>query len=81
MSRRSVMPPLKSSLLDVVEEAVEVIVVVIVGAREAPHHVVVVAEDSADIKSVTSLKATMMTTSCTVRLPTNLNVKSKRRKI
>lgn len=80
MKRRSVMPPLKSSLLDVVEEAAEVIVVVIVGAREAPH-VVVVAEDSADIKSVTSSKATMMTTSCTVRLPTNLNVKSKRRKI
>ena len=74
------MPPLMSSLLDVVEEVAEVIVVVIVGAKEAPH-VVVVAEDSAGIKSVTSSKVTMMTTTCTVRLPTNLNAISKRRKI
>ena len=75
------MPRLRSSLLDEAdEEEAEVIVVVIVGAKEAPH-VVVVAEDSAGIKSVTSSKATTMTTSFTVRLPTNLNVTSKRRKI
>ena len=44
MSRRSLMPPPKSSLPDVADEAVEVIVVAIVGAKEAPH-VVAVAED------------------------------------
>ena len=82
MSRRSLMlPPPKNRLLDMVEEATEVIVVAIVGAKEEPPHVVAVAEDSAGIKSVTSSKATTMTTSFTVHLPTNLNVTSKRRKI
>ena len=74
------MPPPKSSLPDVAAEAVEVIVVAIVGAKEVPH-VVAVAEDSVGIKSVTNSKAKMMTTSCIVRLPTNLNVTSRRRKI
>ena len=81
MSRRSPMPRLRSSLLDEAdEEEAEVIVVVIVGDKEVPH-VVVVAEDSAGTKSVTSSKATMMTTICTVRLPTNLFATSRRRKI
>ena len=81
LSKRSLMPllPTKSSLLDMEEEVAEVIVVAIVGAREAPH-VVAVAEDSVGIKPVTNSKATTMTTLCTVRLPTNLNVTSKRRK-
>ena len=82
LSKRSLMPllPTKSSLLDMEEEVAEVIVVAIVGAKEVPH-VVAVAEDSEGIKSVTSSKAKMMTTSCIVRLPTNLNVTSRRRKI
>ena len=75
------MPRLKSSLPDVVDEAAaEVIVVVIVGAKEVPR-VVVAAEDSAGTKSVTSSRGTMMMTICTVRLPTNLLVTSRRRKI
>ena len=75
------LPPPKNRLLDMVEEATEVIVVAIVAAKEEPPHVVAVAEDSVGIKPVTNSKATTMTTSCTVRLPTNLNVTSRRRKI
>ena len=56
------LPAPKNRLLDMVEEATEVIVVAIVAAKEEPPHVVAVAEDSAGIKSVTSSKVTTMTT-------------------
>ena len=81
MSRRSPKPRSRSSPLDVAGEAAAgVIVVVIVGAAEVPH-VVAVAEDSAGTKSVTSSRVTTMTTTCTVRLPTNLFATSRRRRI